>query len=153
MKFMHKLSEQEWLDSIERVGVVVGCIIYRNRKYLMVQENQVKARGLWNIPAGHVDKDESLEVAAVREAKEETGFDIKLAKELFVIHETVNSSVKHVFEAHITKNSDMDPSDFDSEEIMSVSWLDFNEITALYESGKIRKPWVYDAIRQYNSSL
>lgn len=37
----------------------------------------------WAIPGGHVDYGESLEEAAVREAKEETSMDVKLVKQFY----------------------------------------------------------------------
>ena len=37
-----------------------------------------RAKGLWCLPGGHIDENESLEEAALREAKEESGLDVEI---------------------------------------------------------------------------
>ncbi len=44
-------------------------------RILLVRRGQEPARGLWSIPGGRVDADESWDVAAVREVREETGIE------------------------------------------------------------------------------
>ncbi len=44
----------------------------------MVQEGQWPARGLWNLPSGHVEDGEGILAAARRECREETGLDVHL---------------------------------------------------------------------------
>ena len=58
--------------------VIVGGIIEKNGKYLLVQEAKKKCYKKWNFPAGHLDFNESLEQGAIREIKEETGCDVEL---------------------------------------------------------------------------
>ena len=58
--------------------VIAGCLIVRNGKVLMVQEAKEKCYGKWNFPAGHVDENESIIDAAIREVYEETGCKVKL---------------------------------------------------------------------------
>ena len=58
--------------------VVAGAVLKKDGKYLLVQEAQSKAYGLWNLPAGRVDVGDTIEQTAVKEAKEESGFDVKL---------------------------------------------------------------------------
>jgi len=45
----------------------------RARRLLLVRRGKEPARGLWSIPGGRVEGDESWEVAAAREVREETG--------------------------------------------------------------------------------
>jgi 8-oxo-dGTP pyrophosphatase MutT (NUDIX family) len=48
----------------------------------MVQEAKSAVRGLWNWPAGHLEEDETFQQAAIREVREETGFDVEIGKEI-----------------------------------------------------------------------
>lgn len=57
--------------------VTVATVVERGGQLLMVEE-MVHGRQVLNQPAGHLEPDESLQQAAVREALEETGWDIRL---------------------------------------------------------------------------
>ncbi|MCL5112958.1 MAG: NUDIX hydrolase [Patescibacteria group bacterium] len=43
-----------------------------------------------------------MEQVAIREVKEESGYDIRLSEKIGIYHETVESPVKHAFTATIT---------------------------------------------------
>ena len=139
-----QLTQEEWEQSIERVAVVASCIIKKDGKYLMVQERQPKAYGMWNLPTGHVDKGEKVKETAIREAKEETGLDVSLLKEIALYHESAKQAIKHVFSANIIGGKIMPPND----EIMDIKWLTFNQVKDLHKNGKLRKPWVWDVIQK-----
>lgn len=64
-------------QSIWRPHVTVATVIERDGRFLLVEET-VRGRLVLNQPAGHLDPDESLQAAAVRETLEETGWDIEL---------------------------------------------------------------------------
>ena len=49
----------------------------KNNKILMVKEAKKKCYGQWNFPAGHVEENELVTDAAIREAYEETGCKVK----------------------------------------------------------------------------
>ncbi len=53
--------------------VLVGSIIEKDNKFLLVKEN-----GKWNLPMGWVELGENLISAAEREAREETGLIVKV---------------------------------------------------------------------------
>ena len=58
--------------------VIVGGIIVKDNKVLLVQEAKKKCYGKWNIPAGRLELNESILSGAIREIKEETGCDVEL---------------------------------------------------------------------------
>lgn len=141
------MTQTEWEASIERVGVVAACLIRKDEKYLLVQEKQPKVYGLWNLPAGHVDKGEELEAAAIREAKEETGLDVKLIKQIEIYHEKAVKAVKHVYTAEAI-GGELAPQE---DEILAVKWLTFDEVKQLNDADKLRAPWVWDCIQKNHS--
>lgn len=96
------MNQKEFERSVAWTRIVAGCVVRRDDgKFLMVQEKQPKVYGLWNIPAGHVDKEETIEAAAIREAQEETGYKLKLLYKVKVYHRSVNEPVFHAFKAEI----------------------------------------------------
>ena len=80
-----------------KVEVVAGVVIKKDGKYLLIQEKKPKAYMLWNFPAGKVDVGESIEQAAIREAKEESGYDVELIKEIAVFPCKLNRCCKACF--------------------------------------------------------
>lgn len=58
--------------------VTVAVVVERDGRFLVVEESAEQGRVVYNQPAGHVEKGETLEQAAVREALEETGWDVRL---------------------------------------------------------------------------
>ena len=62
--------------------IIVGGVLEKDGKYLLVQEAQEKCYGKWNLPAGHLDPNETIIEAAKREIKEETNLNIDVIKKL-----------------------------------------------------------------------
>lgn len=58
--------------------VTVATVVARDGKLLMVEEFDRSKRLVLNQPAGHLEPDESLFEAALRETREETGWDVNL---------------------------------------------------------------------------
>lgn len=57
--------------------VTVATVVVLHGRLLMVEET-VGGRLVLNQPAGHLEPDESLTAAALRETREETGWDVRL---------------------------------------------------------------------------
>jgi ADP-ribose pyrophosphatase YjhB (NUDIX family) len=58
--------------------VAVGVVIARNGQILLNRRAIDPGKGRWSFPSGYVDLGESTSTAAVREVKEETGYDVEL---------------------------------------------------------------------------
>jgi ADP-ribose pyrophosphatase YjhB (NUDIX family) len=56
---------------------VVGAIIERDGKILMVKEAKERAKNQWNHPAGWIDLGENPLDSVKREVKDETGYDFE----------------------------------------------------------------------------
>ncbi|MFA6386458.1 MAG: NUDIX hydrolase [Candidatus Paceibacterota bacterium] len=123
-----------------KAEVVAGVVIKKDGKYLLLQEKQPKAYMLWNFPAGKVDIGESFEQTAIREAKEESGYDIELIKEIGIFQRIPTDAVKHAFEAKIVGGE----LEFPPDEILDAKWFTLNEIKQMKE--KLRGEWILEAI-------
>ena len=106
--------------------IVSGGIIEKDGKYLLVQENQEKCRGKWNIPAGHLDPNETIFDGAKREVKEETGCDVELTGVLQVgnMVRTDEAFVAVVFSTKLINETIT----FDTNEILDVKWFTYEEL-------------------------
>jgi 8-oxo-dGTP diphosphatase len=60
--------------------VAVGAVVFRDGKILLVKRAKAPQKGTWAIPGGSMKLGETLQAAAERETREETGLQV-LAKE------------------------------------------------------------------------
>jgi ADP-ribose pyrophosphatase YjhB (NUDIX family) len=108
------------------IQIIVGCIVVKNKSFVMVQEAQTKCRGKWNLPLGHLDEGESIVDGAIRESQEETGLTLNPKGFVGVyqnIHPQGDSVIKIILEA--------EPEDgelrWPENEILDAKWIKFEE--------------------------
>lgn len=61
-----------------RVQVAVGALVVNEGSLLLVQRSADPGKGLWALPGGRVEANETLPAAAKREVKEETGLEVEI---------------------------------------------------------------------------
>lgn len=109
--------------------IIVGGIIEKDGKYLLIQEAKQKCYKKWNIPAGHLECNETLFDAAKREIKEETGCDIEITGICQIANENL---VDDLFVAIIFQTKLLSENiKFNPEEILDVNWFSYEELQSM----------------------
>lgn len=106
--------------------IIVTVCIKENDKLLMVQEAQQKAYKLWNFPAGHLEDREDVFIDAIREAKEETGFDVELVS-LISIQNYLKKD-EEILRINFNAKIISGEISFDKNEILDVKWIPISEL-------------------------
>ena len=57
-----------------------GVLVRKNGKLLLVREKHTTAKNLWSFPLGFIEKGENMKDAAVREVREESGYDVRIVR-------------------------------------------------------------------------
>lgn len=114
--------------------IIVGGIIEKDGKYLLIQEAKEKCCGKWFLQAGHLDPGEALCEGAIREIKEESGFDVELTGVCLVAHQVDPSLVGFYFSTKVIGGE----ISYDPGEILDARWYTYKEILALRDQDQLR---------------
>ena len=120
-----------------QTAIIVGALVEKNGKYLLVQEGKEKCRGKWSFPAGHLEPGETFFEGAAREVKEETGCDVELTG---ICQLGNHVSQKDVF-ALIMFTATTDGTKFsplNHTEILDVKWFTYEEILAMRDQLRVQ---------------
>lgn len=106
--------------------IIVGGVIEKEGKFLLVQEAKEICRGKWNIPAGHLDPNETIFDGAKREVFEETGCKVELTGVLEVGNRVLENDVwmSVIFKTKLLQEN----ISFDKSEILDVKWFTYDEL-------------------------
>ena len=123
--------------------IVVGGVLKRNGKYLLVQEAKNEFRGKWNLPAGRLNPGENVLEGAKREIFEESGFTVKLTGIVKIRNSTIanDSFIGIIFDTDITDSY----KNRNRSEILQTEWFTYDEILQMHD--ELRSyDWIVEAI-------
>ncbi len=125
------------MTSMLPVHVTVAAVIEKNGRYLMVEEKSELGETVYNQPAGHLEADESLTHAIVREVREETGLDFEPTHLVgtYLLNPAANGRhyLRFCFTGSFDPAQRLAPEDTD---IIAAHWMSIEEILA--RQGQLR---------------
>ena len=107
--------------------ITMYALIQYQDKFLILQRADNRSNpGYWNCVTGHVKENETVEEAAIREAKEETNLDVAIVKtaEPF-IH--IQNDKRWVIFAYLVKVEDISNMKIDDRESKDFKWIKKND--------------------------
>ncbi len=127
--------------------VTVATIIERDGKFLMVYE-EADGKKVYNQPAGHLDPNETLQQAAIRETLEETGWTVELTGVVGInLYVAPSNGVTYLRTTFIAEVISQDTERKLDTGIIAAVWLSYEEILALKK--ELRSPMTLEILEDY----
>ena len=135
------LQETRW-----HPDVTVATVVVRDGRFLQVEES-IGGRLLLNQPAGHLEPDESLLQAAVRETLEETGWDVRLTQFIGTYQWVVPTGQCFLRFAFVADALAHHPERSLDTGVVRALWMTPEELRAA--SDRLRSPLVWEVVADY----
>lgn len=129
--------------------VTVATIIERNSRFLMVYE-EADGKNVYNQPAGHLDPNETLKEAAIRETLEETGWTVELTGVVGVnLYTAPSNGITYFRTTFIATPVSHDGTRALDTGIIEAVWLTYEELLA--RKDQLRSPMTLQIIDEYRA--
>lgn len=111
--------------------IIVGGVIKKDNKYLLVQEGQKSCKGKWNIPAGHLDPNENIFEGAKREILEECGYEVEITGIAEIANRVVPDTeiLFVVFSTNVIGGE----ARYDGDEILDIKWCTYEDVISMHD--------------------
>jgi ADP-ribose pyrophosphatase YjhB (NUDIX family) len=123
--------------------IAAYALLKKDDKFLLVQEGSGRIQGLWGLPGGGVKDGETHEETVIREAKEESGYEVSVIKKVGNYRDKKRASIRIVYMSGILGGK----LSVDNDEIVRADWFSKDQIVDM--KGVLRGDWV---IRSINDS-
>ena len=123
-------------------------VIKEDGKFLLIREANPKWKNKWFVPGGKVERTETLAAGAIREAKEETGFDCAVNGIFFMQHypvDHIQSGLHIFFEGRIISGTIKSSND---EHSLEANWFDMMELEQMETRNELP-----DILKRYSEEV
>jgi len=127
----------------------VAVVVEKDGKYLLVEEIS-HGKTVYNQPAGHVDENESILDAAIRETMEETGWEVKLDAFMGLYTYKAPSNGVTYYRMCFAATAIQKITDKLDTDIISEHWLSYDEVVNLTD--QLRSPLVKKCIDDFRDN-
>ncbi|GAB5449773.1 MAG: NUDIX hydrolase [Halioglobus sp.] len=129
--------------------LTVACVVEKDGHFLMVEERDKRSGEMvFNQPAGHVEANETLFEAAIRETREETGWEVDLIATLGVaLYNPPGTDELYCRTAFLARPIQQLPAASIDPDIHAVHWLDYASLRAM--SARMRSPLVLACVERH----
>jgi len=107
--------------------VAVDLFIVRDGKLLLGKRQNSFGAGKWGLPGGHLEKDETIEQAALRELKEETGLTAK-SVEFVTVFNNNNREEPYIHFGMLAVDVAGEPKIMETDKCEAWQWFDLNKL-------------------------
>lgn len=126
--------------------ITVASVIEKDHRFLIVREN-INGQIVYNQPAGHLEPNETLIDAAIRETREETTYDF-FPTNLIGIYQWSSDTSTHFIRFTFTGNiSEPEMQRKLDTPILDFHWLSLDELQSLKK--QLRSPLIMRSIQDY----
>ena len=113
--------------------IIVGSIILKDNKILMVRESKEKCYGKLSFPAGHLDIGEKIFDGAKRETLEETGCRVELKKAFPIFVHNNKDGKERILLIHFLADLIEENLPYNTEKILEKKWIEIEKIKNMKE--------------------
>lgn len=134
-----------------KLHLTVAAIIENAGKFLLVVDNTSKGLKL-NQPAGHIEDNESIEDAIIREVAEETSLNFipeKLSGIYLAKLDNNNSYLRFCFIGKVNGNIDNPKPQQNNDGVVAANWYSIEEIHHAVTKNQLRSELVFRVINDY----
>lgn len=119
---------------------VAGLVVSKQGEWLVVKKRYSGLNGKWSLPAGFVKADETIDEAAIREVKEETGIDAMVHGMIGFRSGVINGEISDNMAIFLLKETkDEQPIEVQLSELFEARWMSPAELSIEEEASVMLK--------------